>query len=728
MESFKKTTSLATRLNKYIIYTGLIILVLGGLYLKFAVSNTEEQFNSTLAQDLGADIANAEIAKKNVALGIAVSISANQDIAKALETNNRDLAIQALNNLHDKFKNGTPYKNVKVHVHTKDVKSFVRAWKLSKYGDDLTSFRKTIVKVAQTKKPLSAIEIGRAGLVLRGLAPIFNANGEYVGSVEAIMGFNSIVKTFAKSNENILVLMDEKYKRGNALTNESKLGNYYISQKVMNKDFIKDVKSNYKEIFADNLYTMTDINYLTKYPIKDLEGVIIGQYIVGMPTDKAAETIDDIKFILLNIIITVLIAFIILIIVINVVASRVIDESLTQFTKGFNNFVDFITFRTNKFDLIEIKVNDEFGELTNSLNQIAKEQDKKQKDDMRVIGEIVLVTDKVEQGIYKCNIHSSTENPMIMTLKNTVNQMIRTMNQNFDELKQVLNEYTNDDFTSSVKINPKLKEDMLEVMTGVNTLGQSLRTNAKQNLTHGESLNRNSISMSQSVQNVAQKANQQAASLEETAAAVEEITSITRNNAQNATKMSTLGTTVKSAVTSGQNLANQTASSMDEINTQVTAINEAITVIDQIAFQTNILSLNAAVEAATAGEAGKGFAVVAQEVRNLASRSAEAANEIKTLVESATQKAKVGKDVSTDMIQGYEVLNNHISETISLIDDVSTASKEQMQGIEQINNAVTILDRVTQENANEANSVANIAEEVRVLADELVTDAKNKKF
>merc|ERR1711991_1300727 len=108
-----------------------------------------------------------------------------------------------------------------------------------------------------------------------------------------------------------------------------------------------------------------------------------------------------------------------------------------------------------------------------------------------------------------------------------------------------------------------------------------------------------------------------------------------------------LGQTVKSAVHTGQNLATKTASSMDEINTEVNAINESITIIDQIAFQTNILSLNAAVEAATAGEAGKGFAVVAQEVRNLASRSAEAAKEIKDLVESATIKANDGKKISS---------------------------------------------------------------------------------
>ena len=178
----------------------------------------------------------------------------------------------------------------------------------------------------------------------------------------------------------------------------------------------------------------------------------------------------------------------------------------------------------------------------------------------------------------------------------------------------------------------------------------------------------------------------------------------------------------------GENLANQTTNAMDEINNKVNMVNEAIAVIDQIAFQTNILSLNAAVEAATAGEAGKGFAVVAQEVRNLANRSAEAAKEIKNLVEEANIKTNDGKLISSDMIEGYKELNKNISETIHIIEDVSAASKEQMLGIEQINQTVNMLDRVTQENAFESNQIKEISQSVSTLAYELLTDAKSKKF
>ena len=407
---------------------------------------------------------------------------------------------------------------------------------------------------------------------------------------------------------------------------------------------------------------------------------------------------------------------------------HVSKNQLKLIDEYFQQYIEFTQYKQNNFNYIEKTGNKEIDALFSKWNEKIKETDSAIKSDINVIGEIVLTTDKVNQGIFRCRIKSNTKNPMIFTLKKTLNQMLDSLEDKMIRLESTLQSYATDDFRPKIDIDPILKARMLSVMTSINTLGKSLSSNAKDNLNTGESLQQSSHKMNISMNNLATKANEQAASLEETAAAVEEITSITRNNTVNASKMSELGQNVKKSVSDGQVLAQQTGSSMEEIQKKVAAITEAINIIDQIAFQTNILSLNAAVEAATAGEAGRGFAVVAAEVRNLANRSADAAKEIKNLVEDANLKAKQGKDISDSMISGYEKLNEIISETIHIIEDVSSASKEQMLGIEQINDAISLLDRVTQENANEANQTTQISTDVESLAKQLVNDANNKKF
>jgi methyl-accepting chemotaxis protein len=447
-----------------------------------------------------------------------------------------------------------------------------------------------------------------------------------------------------------------------------------------------------------------------------------------VPGVNKADYLDDVNNQFFLYIIGLGVIFMLIQAVISFIINKNISSGIASYNKYFAEFLNFISLKQNKIDKVIPKNNSEFSSMINDINNVVDEFDIKYKNDMKVIGEIVLTLDKVEQGIFKCRVKASTENPMISTLKKTINGMLETLEKNMIELEKVTNAYANDDFREKISISPRLKARLLSVMKGVNTLGDSLSAGAKVNLSNGQTLETNASTMKDSMHNLASKANEQAASLEETSAAVEEITSITRNNAENASKMANLGQTVSTAVTDGQNLASKTASSMEEINTKVTSINEAITVIDQIAFQTNILSLNAAVEAATAGEAGKGFAVVAAEVRNLASRSAEAAKEIKDLVEDANVKANEGKNISDAMIKGYETLNTQIAETIHIIGDGSSASKEQMTGIEQINDAITMLDRVTQENASEANQITNISNEVSQMANDLVEDAQNKQF
>ena len=410
--------------------------------------------------------------------------------------------------------------------------------------------------------------------------------------------------------------------------------------------------------------------------------------------------------------------------------TRGITKQIKDFSSHFREFLSFITYKQNRIEKKKLEGNCEFSVMTKDINSAIDEFDDKFKHDMRVIGESVLTFDKLKKGIFKCRVNSNSSNPMINTLKNTINDALDDLENYMREIEKTLISYTSNDYKDRIVINDKIANPsrLLKVIQSVNSLGDTLATQAKNSLENGSSLETNSKTLKNSIENLTSKITKQIESLEETTLAVEKISEITNNNSKNTTSMSKLAEIVKQAVEDGYNLSNKTTKSMDDINEKVIAINEAITIIDQIAFQTNILSLNAAVEAATAGEAGKGFAVVAGEVRNLANKSAEAANEIKKLVEIANQKAHEGKDISNEMQNGYKNLHTHITETLQIIQNVSDAANEQMVGINQVSQTIVSLDQISKDNQKETNLINDISNVVSSMAIEVLEDAKNKKF
>ena len=424
-------------------------------------------------------------------------------------------------------------------------------------------------------------------------------------------------------------------------------------------------------------------------------------------------------------------AFIIILqLIIFYLITRGITKQIKDFSSHFREFLSFITYKQNRIEKKKLEGNCEFSVMTKDINSAIDEFDDKFKNDMRVIGESVLTFDKLKKGIFKCRVNSNSSNPMINTLKNTINDALDDLENYMREIEKTLISYTSNDYKDRIVINDKIANPsrLLKVIQSVNSLGDTLATQAKNSLENGSSLETNSKTLKNSIENLTSKITKQIESLEETNLAVEKISEITNNNSKNTTSMSKLAEIVKQAVEDGYNLSNKTTKSMDDINEKVIAINEAITIIDQIAFQTNILSLNAAVEAATAGEAGKGFAVVAGEVRNLANKSAEAANEIKKLVEIANQKAHEGKDISNEMQNGYKNLHTHITETLQIIQNVSDAANEQMVGINQVSQTIVSLDQISKDNQKETNLINDISNVVSSMAIEVLEDAKNKKF
>ncbi len=410
--------------------------------------------------------------------------------------------------------------------------------------------------------------------------------------------------------------------------------------------------------------------------------------------------------------------------------SSIVVKSLSDFKEGLISFFDYLNRKTTSVTLLEDKTKDEFGEMAVFVNENIKQIEKTLNQDVALIEDAKVVMARVNNGWYSQFIEKSTANASLEEFKNNVNQMIKSTRDRFAEVDEILEAYAKLNYIPTLTMKPTDERGGLfeRLVFGINTLQNSITQMLVENKTNGLTLDESSNILLVNVDKLNQSSNEAAASLEETAAAIEEITSNIRNNTENITKMAMLSNEVTASASQGEKLANQTTVSMDEINTQVNAINDAISVIDQIAFQTNILSLNAAVEAATAGEAGKGFAVVAAEVRNLASRSAEAAKEIKTIVENATKKANDGKQIAGNMIEGYKQLNQNITHTINLISDIQNASKEQLLGIEQINDAVNQLDQQTQQNA----AVASQTHDVAVLTDQIaklvVSNADEKEF
>ena len=220
-------------------------------------------------------------------------------------------------------------------------------------------------------------------------------------------------------------------------------------------------------------------------------------------------------------------------------------------------------------------------------------------------------------------------------------------------------------------------------------------------------------------QNLGHRTEQAASSLEQTAASMEELTATVRQSADSARQANQLATTAASTATKGGEVMQQVVSTMQDIHHSSQKIADIIGVIVGIAFQTNILALNAAVEAVRAGEQGRGFAVVATEVRSLAQRSAEAAKEIKSLIQTSVDKVDSGTQLvanagmtMNEIVQGVQRVNGMIGE-------ISTAAAEQSDGISQVNVAVTQLDQMTQQNGALVGESTTAAENLREQAQRL---------
>jgi len=229
-----------------------------------------------------------------------------------------------------------------------------------------------------------------------------------------------------------------------------------------------------------------------------------------------------------------------------------------------------------------------------------------------------------------------------------------------------------------------------------------------------------SAEIAQGNNDLSMRTEQQASALEETAASMEELSSTVKQNADSAKQANQLAQNASTVAIQGGNVVGQVVETMKGINESSRKISDIISVIDGIAFQTNILALNAAVEAARAGEQGRGFAVVASEVRSLAGRSAEAAKEIKTLINDSVERVEQGTVLVDQAGTTMTEVVNSIRRVTDIMGEISAASAEQSDGVNQVGEAVQQMDQVTQQNAALVEEMAAAASSLKTLAHDQV--------
>jgi len=392
------------------------------------------------------------------------------------------------------------------------------------------------------------------------------------------------------------------------------------------------------------------------------------------------------------------------------------------------HFQEYITSETNELEFELNHKSKNISLLETKILELAHTLREQRLEDLKVFGEIMLVCEKLSDGFTDDRVTQVSSDPKINYIAQTINQMIDSVEKSLQSVVKVLQEYEVDDFRNSVSQDAFRGGDLKMLLQGLKKLHESTTHRVSSGYRQGLVLEKESESLSKDIKLLTSSSQKQSDSINETASAVEQITANISQNTKTAIDMEKYSVIVQQSIDKGLELAKKTVESMENINISTSNVQESIIVIDQIAFQTNILSLNAAVEAATAGEAGKGFAVVAQEVRNLASRSAEAAKDIKELVDQATFYTNQGKEISDQMIYGYNQLNQNISNILEKISSVVSASKEQEIGINSINNSIQTIDKTVRDNTELSLEINEIAIQSNKIAQQLVEMNNKVKF
>jgi len=603
-----KNIHISTKIFIYSSIVAFVLIMISASIMLSGVSDIEDIVVDEKMNGLHTLLESEIESKKSVALTNVISIARNKSLINALEDNNRDIAIKTLSELSDDFKKNTNYKNVKIHLLTKQSKSFVKAWDSSSYGDDASSKSNSLAYMKKTKKPFISFEIESWGLVLKGISPIIK-DDEYLGSLEFTQGLNSVAKNFDKKGRNFLLLMDGKLvKQGAKLKNQYSIANYKISQKFLNKDFLNAAKNIDFHTLLKEKRVFDDKYYYTYEYVKDYKGKVLGLFLIGESLSAVKYSVNAAEGIIYHSVINMFVLVLILLLLIFFILKKLVFERIENLQSLMHESITNNDLTTRA----QIDYNDEIGKIRESFNSFISSINN-------------LILDSKAAG---------HENAAVSEELTRTSSLI---SQHINDSTQIIND--------TVNRNTQLKE-VLE-----HSANSTLQTQSD-------------VEKAQNILNTAKT----------------EISSMTQR------------------VLAGSEVQNELTVKLNNLSNEAEQVKDVLSIISDIADQTNLLALNAAIEAARAGEHGRGFAVVADEVRKLAERTQKTLLEINITVntivqsisESSEQISNNTKDIEK-LVEIAESASDKIYESSNVMDSTLLAAKESSTVSKDIVNSIDVL-------------------------------------
>jgi len=471
--------SISTKINVITITISILTLTSVFLVLTWQSEKSKKKVYDKVVKELQAELHTKFESKKLIGVTNAISIANDEKITTSLITNNREIAIDSLEHLSSKFKESTALKNIKIHIHTKDNKSFVRSWKLDKFGDDLSGFRDAVVQVNKTKQAINTFELGKAGLTLRSIVPVFDDNGIHLGSLEFMQGVNSVSKSFDKKDIGFLLLMDKdkatikSFKKNKIFKND-----YIISQKYIKKDFLTDANKIDIDKLLKNKVCITDDFLYTYIKVDDFQNKNLGIAIVGIPLKIVNIAIEDEKEIIDFSLILMIILVVLILLSTTISLNILLSKPLIKFENGLLKFFKFLNKETNSVTKLEVLSGDEIGEMSKIVNEnieltemTFKKESKRIEDEKDFINAISQNLEALSNGDLESTIDSNYDGTFVV-LKNYIEDLtinLKYVNNLIRDINHMSSEHDLGDIDIMIP-EKNYSDEFLIVAKGINAM------------------------------------------------------------------------------------------------------------------------------------------------------------------------------------------------------------------------------------------------------------------